>query len=108
MATTKGLLSDDAHFQDEQDAGGGTTRNARPWFLNVPGNQFLVDHLKLTLIIIVPLFLALVTLLVIFPTVFEGSMRKRKRRSFEDGAPAQRQRVDIDTLKATQNALWEQ
>ena len=49
---------------------------SKPWFLNVPGNQFLVDTLKLVLIGLVVGFIAFIVLLVIWPGLFQGYARK--------------------------------
>ncbi|CAL8109469.1 unnamed protein product [Orchesella dallaii] len=54
-----------------------------PPFLNVPGNQFLLDLTKLFIPVIVIPFLTLVVLLVIFPETLRFRW-ERKRRSVEN------------------------
>jgi len=51
---------------------------SRPWFLNVSGNRFLVDCLKLTLIVAVVTFVAFIFLVIVFPQVFRNYQKRSK------------------------------
>jgi hypothetical protein len=54
---------------------------SKPWFLNVPGNQFLVDCLKVVLVGLVVTFIAFIVLVVVFPGLFQGFARSTQDSS---------------------------
>ena len=67
---------------------------SKPWFLNVSGNQFLVDCLKLTLIVSVVIFVAFITLLIVFPKVFQNYAKRSKAWRIWDLAQNQSQIIN--------------
>lgn len=60
-------------------------RALEPPFLNAPGNVFLLDLIKVMIPSMLIPFIALVTLLIIFPKALYFDY-KRKRRSFEQSS----------------------
>lgn len=60
-----------------------SSRGIEPPFLNSPGSVFLLDIIKVTIPTMIIPFIALVTLLIIFPKTLYFQHRRRKRSSDE-------------------------